>query len=234
MHMGACQPIIAPEETTQQPENREWLESADLDSWDKPAPPPVTFGSDQKLEQAELVHLIGARMRQARELCNLSQSAAARRLGYANPSKLSKVELATDTNSVPLWLIVRAARVYEVSVDYLFGVADDWETGVCRGVQGWMFDAWEKARQRDLASLEHLHAEIAAVSTHLTAMAAGAHEVTQALDTLRARNPAFDDMPASGTLAGRLERLQERARAGELALKRFHLNLSPKPPATPT
>jgi len=205
----------------------EWGGSGDSGEMQEIASQECLFDDDPKREQAAAVKTIGARMRQARELCNLSQSAAARRLGYANPSKLSKVELATDTNSVPLWLIVRAARVYEVSVDYLFGVADDWETGVCRGVQGWMFDVWEKFRQRDLASLEHLHAEIAAVSTHLTAVAAGAHEVAQALDTLRARNPAFDDMPASGTLAGRLERLQERARAGELALKRFRLNLRP-------
>ncbi|WP_025915599.1 helix-turn-helix transcriptional regulator [Herminiimonas sp. CN] len=183
--------------------------------------------TEQRRQQSVLVKTIGARMAEARDLCNLSQSEAARRFGYANPSKLSKVELATDTNSVPLWLIVRAALLYEVSLDWLFGITDDWETGVPRGVQGWMYDAWQKARERDLASLKHLHAEIAAVSTHLTAMAAGAHEVTQALDTLRARNPAFDDMPASGTLAGRLERLQERARAGELALKRFHLNLRP-------
>ena len=70
-----------------------------------------TMSLTTRQEQAAAVKTIGARMRQARELCNLSQSAAARRLGYANPSKLSKVELATDTNSVPLWLIVRAARV---------------------------------------------------------------------------------------------------------------------------
>ena len=77
--------------------------------------------ANTRMEQAAAVKTIGARMRQARELCNLSQSAAAKRLGYSNSSKLSKVEGATDTNSVPLWLILRAAKVYEVSIDFLFG-----------------------------------------------------------------------------------------------------------------
>lgn len=210
----------------------EWLADVLL-AEDCPPPAPVIFGADPKRDQAELVRVIGDRMREARELCNLSQSEAARRIGYANPSKLSKVELATDTNSVPLWLIVRAARVYEVSVDFLFGLSGDWEIGVQRGVSGWLFDAWQKARERDLASLGHLHAEIRAVSVHITAMAADVREVAQALDLLRTRNPAFDDMPASGTLAGRLERLQERAHAGEKALRQFHHHLRPEPSTTP-
>lgn len=227
-HMDTYQPTAALEEACQQSENSEWLESAGWDDWDRPAPPPVIFGGDQKQEQTELVRVIGARMRQARELCNLSQSVAARRLGYSNPSKLSKVEGATDTNSVPLWLIVRVAKVYEVSVDFLFGLTDDWEVGVPRGVQPWLFDAWEKARQRDLEALARLHREIAAVSLHTAELVAGIVGATDALVTLRTRAPAFDDLPASASLAGRLERLQERARAADAALKRFRLGLRPE------
>ena len=113
--------------------------------------------SSTRLEQAAIVKTIGTRMRQAREMCNLSQSAAAKRLGYANSSKLSKVENATDTNSVPLWLILRAAKAYEVSVDYLFGATDDWEISARmtqeREVSPWLWDAMERARLRDPSSL---------------------------------------------------------------------------------
>lgn len=223
-HMDAPTPTAEAEETSQRPENGEWLQSL---PWDEPAPTPVIFHSEPKRDQAELVHAIGARMRQARELCNLSQSAAAKRLGYQNPSKLSKVELATDTNSVPLWLIARAAKLYEVSLDFLFGFTDDWETGVPRGAQPWMLDAWEKARERDMAALVRLHEEIAAVSQYTSELVADASEVTQALYRLRTRVPAFDEeMPASA-LVVRIERLQENARAAESALKRFHLGLRP-------
>lgn len=214
------------ETATTNPVHSEWLADVLL-AEDSPASAPVIFSADAKRDQADLVRVIGARMRQARELCNLSQSAAAKRLGYQNPSKLSKVELATDTNSVPLWLIFRAARAYEVSVDFIFGLSDDWETGVPRGVQGWMLDAWEKARERDLVALVSLHAEIAAVSQHVTALAADAREVAEGLSTYRARNPLFDEAPASAMLAGRIERHAERARAAEVALKRFHQNLRP-------
>lgn len=209
---------------TQSPEYSAWLESLALDG-STPPPAPVVFSDDAKREQAELVRVIGDRLRDARELCNLSQSVAARRFGYSNPSKLSKVELATDTNSVPLWLIARAAKLYEVSLDFLFGFTDDWETGVPRGVQGFMLDAWEKARQRDMAALVRLHEEIAAVSQQVTALAASACEVAESLSTYRARNPLFDEAPASAMLAGRIERHAERAHAAEVALKRFHQNL---------
>lgn len=206
------------------PVHSEWLADVLL-AEDCPPPAPVIFGADPKRDQAALVRTIGDRFRESRELCNLSQSEAARRFGYANPSKLSKVELATDTNSVPLWLIVRAAKVYEVSIDFLFGITDDWEVGVPRGIQSWMFDAWEKARQRDLAALEHLHREVVAVSLHTAELVAGIAGATEALAALRTRSPVFDDLPASASLAARLERLQERARTAEAALQRFRLCL---------
>lgn len=224
--MDATQTIAESEEMPQRPEYSAWMEFLALDE-SAPPPSPVIFSTDAKREQAELVRVIGDRLREARELCNLSQSEAARRFGYANPSKLSKVELVTDTNSVPLWLIVRAARMYEVSIDFLFGLTDDWEIGVPRGVQSFMFDVWEKARQRDMAALEHLHREVVAVSLHTAELVAGIAGATEALAALRTRSPAFDDLPASASLAGRLERLQKRAHAADAALRRFRLGLSP-------
>jgi len=219
-HMETSQPIAVPKEMPQRPEYGAWLEFLALDG-STPPPAPVVFSDDPKREQAELVRIIGDRLREARELCNLSQSAAARRFGYQNPSKLSKVELATDTNSVPLWLIARAAKLYEVSVDFIFGLSADWETGVPRGAQPWIMDAWQKVRERDMAVLVRLHEEIAAVSKQVTALAAGAREVAGALQTVCLRNPGFIDMPASGTLDGRVQRLQEHARTAEGMLRRF-------------
>ncbi len=200
----------------------DWLENV-LMAEDGPPPTPVLFVGNPKAEQLALVRVIGDRLRQARELCNLSQSVAAKRLGYSNSSKLSKVEGATDTNSVPLWLILRAARVYEVSVDFLFGLTDEWETDVPRGTQEWLLNVWQKLRERDMAALDQLHREIVAVSRHTAALVAGVREVAEGLSTYRARNPGFDETPASATLAGRLERLQAGARDADTALKRLRL-----------
>jgi len=194
-------------------ETLNWLEPVAANS-------PVLSG---KHEQAALVRTIGERMRQARELCNLSQSEAARRIGYANPSKLSKVEAATDTNSVPLWLITAAARVYEVSVDFLFGITDDFETGVPRAMQPWLLDAWERMRERDLQTLNRVHAEVVTVSGVTADLVAAVGSIGEALSIYRARNEGFDDSPASSLLTHRLARLEACARNAEAGLMRFRL-----------
>lgn len=181
---------------------------------------PLLMGKHQ---QAELIRVIGARMREARELCNLSQSAAARQLGYTNPSKLSKVEAATDTNSVPLWLILGAAKLYAVSVDWLFGITDDWETGVPRGTQGWLLDAWERMRQRDLLVLDRMHTEVVTVADTTDELVAAVADMGEALSLYCSRNPGFDESPASNVLVSRLAKLETRARSADAGLKRFRL-----------
>lgn len=176
-----------------------------------------------KKEQNAIVRTIGERMRQAREMCNLSQSEAARQFGYANPSKLSKVEAAIDTNSVPLWLIRRAAEVYEVSVDFLFGLSEDWETGAPRGTQAWLLDAWNKMRLRDIGLLDRVHSEAATVACTTSNVLDAVRGVGDALTVYRERNPGFDDSAASSLLVSRISRLEMAAKRAEAGLKRFQL-----------
>ncbi|WP_342315737.1 helix-turn-helix transcriptional regulator [Lysobacter sp. FW306-1B-D06B] len=176
-------------------ESLDWLESIAASS-------PVSTG---KQDQVGLVRTIGARMRHARELCNLSQSAAAKRLGYANPSKLSKVEAAADTNSVPLWLIRRAAEEYEVSVDFLFGFSDDWETGARmtqeREVSAWLKEQWKVARERDLSVLRMLNDRLFEMRSGVAAIHAGIREANMALEKFADLNPEFaEDMRGSNRL----------------------------------
>lgn len=174
-------------------------------------------------EQAALARTIGERMRQARELCNMSQSDAARRLGYATSSKLSKVESAFDTKSVPLWLVRDAAALYEVSVDFLLGLTDDWETGVPRGTQAWMLDAWERMRQRDLLAVANVHREVVAAASHLEAMLAAVRDLSLATRNYRERNPEFDETAGSATLVSRLGRLEAAASAADMSLRKLKL-----------
>lgn len=178
-------------------------------------------------EQSVIVRTIGARFRQARELCNLSQSVAAKRLGYKNPSKLSKVELATDTNSVPLWLIVRAAQVYEVSIDFLFGATDDWEVGARmtqeRETSAWMYDAWEKMRRRDMAVLKQLHDRVQILSEAVTSMLSMAEEAGMALERFSELNPEFEDMRGGSRLVGAVGRANSAARNARAKMERYRI-----------
>lgn len=181
---------------------------------------PVLLG---KHDQDRLVRTIGERMRQARELCNFSQSEAARWFGYANPSKLSKIEAATDTRSVPLWAILAAAQVYEVSVDFLFGITDDWEKEAPRSTQVWLLEAWQKARERDLRALDRVHVEVLTTATATSELVAAVRGVGDALSIYRNRNAGFDDSPASASLVGRLARLEALARNAETRLHKLRL-----------
>ncbi len=182
---------------------------------------------EQRFEQAAMVRSIGARMKAARELCNLSQTVAAKRLGYANPSKLSKVEKASDTQSVPLWLLMRAAKVYEVSLDYLFGLSDDWETGPRmtqeREVSSWLFDTWEKARARDVETLRRLNNKITAVEEAVSQMVSASEEVVPAMTRFIEFNPQFEDMRAGSRLMFSIERIADAAGNARAKMQRFRI-----------
>lgn len=180
-------------------------------------------------QQASLVKTVGIRMKAARELCNLSLSEAARLLGYINPSKLSKVENATDTNSVPFWLIPAAAKLYDVSTDYLYGIADDWETGIRatteRGTSQWLFEVWDTMRRRDMEVLGRLHNRIEGVSDVVSAFVSAGREIHEAVQRFGDLNPKFsEDMRGSARVVAAAERVLNAANSGEAKMKRFRLD----------
>lgn len=222
--MDAAQGVSEEEKTSQSDENGDWLSGVDFESEDEALVLPV-FDGEPKHEQAAAVRIIGERLRQARELCNMSQIVAAKRFGYANSSKLSKIEAATDTNSVPLWLIVRASKLYDVSIDYLFGLTDDFEVGLRRGVQTWLIGELEKKRIRDMAELEKLHRRVAAVSSILPAIAEESERTAEAIQRFAEINAGFDDMRGGARIAAAAESLNRHARDANAAIQRFHIEI---------
>ena len=182
--------------------------------------------------QADLVKTIGLRLKASRELCNLSLSEAARRLGYSNPSKLSKVENATDTNSVPLWLIRDAATLYEVSTEYLFGLSEDWECGVHRGMTPYLLNEWDRMRSRDLRALITLQQHLEAATAVIPAIQRDAQCVLDAILRLSDLNgDAFLDLHGGSILNAAAVRLKKTAADALEAERRLHLELT-EPAAT--
>ena len=122
-----------------------------------------------------------------------------------------------------VWTILAAARVYEVSVDFLFGITDDWEVGVPRGTQAWMLDAWERMRQRDLLALDMVHREVVSVCSGIGGILSGVSELSAAICVYRTRNPQFEETLGSATVIHRVAKLEAAARDAEADLKRFRL-----------
>ena len=178
-------------------------------------------------KQIEAVKTIGARLKASRVLSNLSLSEAARRLGYSNPSKLSKVENATDTNSVPLWLIRDAAELYEVSTEYLFGLSDDWECGAHRGMTPYLLDQWDRMRSRDLQALIALQQHVEAATAVIPAIQRDAQGVIDAINRLADLNgDEFLELRGGSILTAAANRLKKSAGDALEAERRLHLVLA--------
>lgn len=122
-------------------------------------------------EEVAITKQIAQRMKEGREMSGLTQVEAAERLGFANSSGLSKIENlrnGTDARTIiPLWVIVKAAKVYELSADWFLCLTDDWEADARlteRSTAHWVYEAWAKARERDLKAMAALDKRIREIS----------------------------------------------------------------------
>lgn len=179
-------------------------------------------------KNAELFKVVGARLMQAREMCGMTLSEAARQLGYANPSKLSKVEHASTDASVPFWLIPEAAQLYDVSTEFLFGLSDDFETGCWRGITPFLQQQWDTQRKRDLKALAVLNKRVMTAVDVLPALAAASDYMLGAVEVLKEKNRDFDDMPGGARLQAAARRLQTTAAEAVKAQRHLHLQLPPE------
>ena len=157
-------------------------------------------------ERAAIARRIGARLREARENLGIPQTAAARMLGYSNPSKLAKIESGEYSTQVPVWTLARAASLYGASTDWILGVCDDFESpepvnAAARAVHGLLRDTWERQRQRDVRAIVAALLRVAEVEKECATLARLATAAESALAGFTAANPAFIDMPAGAPLA---------------------------------
>lgn len=167
-------------------------------------------------EVVALTKTIGTRMKEARELAGISQSDAARRLGYKNSAKLSKIENASDGYPVPILTIWRAAMLYEVSVDFLFGQSDDWERSARmtqeRRTSAWIFDVFEDAKRCHVAAMQAINNRQEVLMEVNGLLAQAISGVAAALLRYRELNQDFDDTRASSVIVGAVERAEAAVR----------------------
>lgn len=167
----------------------------------------------RRSEYVQVVKTLGERMRAAREICGFSQQKAAHLLGYANSSKLAKIEGSID--SVPLWLIPKAAEVYGVSIDFLFGISDEWERDPVfsqeRQIGKWLVDHWQQAQVAQNHAFKALHAKQAELSEAIVRTNRRAKENLEQVERVRELNPAFDELKGGAKLLRLLIETAEEA-----------------------
>lgn len=184
-------------------------------------------GPATQAQQVEAVRLVGERLRIARELNGLPLAEASKRFGFSSESgaNLSKLETAKHVSAIPLWVIREAAKIYEVSADFLLGVTDDLRmvprVQLTSDVSAWLFDAMERGRARDMEVLASLQHQVVMVFECERATSLTVQEFEAAWARWLELNPGFEGMRGGATVAKRLEELQAAAARTAAQLTKF-------------
>lgn len=159
-------------------------------------------------EQVAFVRGVGERLKIARELCSMSLAEAASRLGFSTQASLSKLETAKHVATIPLYLLADAARVYEVSTDYLLGITDELRqqarVQTSQDVTRWLHTSMERARRQELEMLNLVHEEVTVALVGLRDVTLLVQEADAAVNRFREINPRFEGMKGGATVLRRM------------------------------
>lgn len=160
------------------------------------------------------IKTIGARLREARELTRLSIQDAAELLGI-QPEGLRRIETGVDVENIPLHLIRKATELYEVSVDFIYGLSgDEWER--CpearreRDFIGALRSEFYSEQAKIAAELIHQRNQIEALANTVTALTPAIRAVYNSILRFWELNQEFTDMPAGAPVINALD-LAEKA-----------------------
>lgn len=170
--------------------------------------------------KAGLRKVVSQRFIAARELNGVSQSEAARQMGFANSTQLSLWE--KGARLPPIDMMIVASRVYAVSLDYLYGLSDEPERDPRIATRAMLLDRVGAMLERHAeAVVEALLPSCSVDGTNelrATGLVPAAQELGRALGVFRKRNrDAFDELPAGAPLVrAAREAAEATARAAEL------------------
>lgn len=185
-------------------------------------------GVPSRQEQVLLAAKVGERLREARELQGYSQVKAARLMGYANSTKLAKIEGGRDSSQVPLWVVKRAGALYDVSIDYLLGNTESMEVDehrchAARDTIILMREEWERHRWRDMLATREVQERTEAVESVVGLLSGQIEEAQEALARVEELNPRrWDNVKGGARLQSAVCRAAASARTADAKLKRVH------------
>ena len=201
--IGVRQPACAPEPATDQDQDDD--------------------AGISKTEIVELRRKMGARLREAREeLCGLTRNEAAVLLDVPVRS-LIQYESATDCKLNEVFML-RASQAYDVSLDWLYGVSDDWERSSRmhkeRKTAVWMFHHVERRHCENMEHMKRLYDQHDAMERTLRELTTANKAVLQASERIMA-TPGFENMRGSAPVAAAHQRLEKSIRQAEATLERI-------------
>lgn len=185
-------------------------------------------GVPSRQEQVLLAGQVGERLREAREMQGYSQLKAARLLGYANSTKLAKIEGGRDSSQVPVWVIKRAGALYDVSVDYLLGNTESMEVDehrchAARDTIILMREEWERHRWRDMLATREVQERVEAAESIISLLTEQIEEAQGALRRVEELNPRrWDNVKGGARVQSAIARAAASARTADGKLKRVH------------
>jgi plasmid maintenance system antidote protein VapI len=162
--------------------------------------------------EIEIMKVVGSRLRAARVLCDLPLHEAAELLGITQ-KELGAFELCKDVDQIPLTLIVKAGRVFDVSMEFLFGFSSDWEiceeTKFERQVGHWIFEETTKSFAALAVENRKLRAKIDAMESAANTLPQAIVKISNAFDRFMALNPEFDDLLGGARLLNLVQAANE-------------------------
>lgn len=174
-------------------------------------------------DEIAVIKLVGGRLAEARELCKLPRHTAADRLGISD-DLLAKIESGVDVETIPLKLIRQASLIFDVSVDFLLGFSNDWETDP-KTRQDREFAAYVHSEQAQLfarwaVKQLHLERQVEALAAVVGTLPVEIEAIHESLAAFKTMNPDFDRLPAGSQLQYRIRKTHESAQAARRALMR--------------
>ncbi|WP_446810555.1 helix-turn-helix domain-containing protein [Methylomonas sp. 2BW1-5-20] len=151
-------------------------------------------------EKSDIVKTFGQRMTTAREMCGLTGLQAAALLGYQNSSKLSKIEHASDGDTIPSFLPYKASIVYNCSIDYLFGLSDDWQRDPVTAQECHIQRALEQVTVDENNAIRDLFDQLSKVEQAATVAFNRFGEIKRLVNRFREINPEFDELKLGAKL----------------------------------
>lgn len=182
----------------------------------------TTTSTPSKQDQAVLSCEVGIRMRESRIMSGLSQVDAANRLGYQNSSKLAKIEKG-QSSRIPLWVIRKAAILYDVSCDYLFGVTetmerDDVSHASLRELHAFMFADFDKRHAQDIAVMIAIRTKLETIQQMIVLAAQQAQQLEEAKRFIE-QQPEWQDIKGGNRLINYIDRLNHTVNSSSLRFK---------------